>query len=63
VKVRPSKACKTRQWWSAVRHLENQRMQVIGKDGEYIIFMAESGRIRRWHKSNLEVIGLSLENK
>ncbi len=63
MKVRPSKLCKTRQWWSAVRHLEGQRMHVVSRDGEYISFLAENGRVRRWHKSNLEVIGLRLENK
>lgn len=63
MKVTPSKECESRTWWCNVKHLKGLRMQVKKVDGEYITFIAETGRTRRWHQSNLRIVDIVLENK
>ena len=63
MKVTPSKQCMKRYWWPNVSHLKGQRMQVVHTEGEAITFLAEKGRLRTWHKSNLDIVKINLENK
>lgn len=63
MKVTPSKTCESRLWWCNVAHLKGQRMEVKNIEGEYITFIAEKGKTRCWHQSNLRIINIVLENK